>query len=182
MAIALEIELGGSAETYRDRGELIDVYRDAYDDKLDNPFFHEDRHWQRLEGYAKAPGYALAEGRIGGRMVGYGLGYRLPEGGRWWRGLMTPVDPALLEEDGSRTFALNYIMVLRDYRRRGIARQLHDALLSSRPEKRATLLVQPSNTAARTAYDHWGWYKIGDLQPFDDAPIYDALLKDLEHE
>jgi ribosomal protein S18 acetylase RimI-like enzyme len=176
---APEVELGGSAETYRDKDELIDVYRDAYADKLDNPFFSEDRHWGRLEGYAKAEGYALAEGRVDGLMVGYALGYRLPEGARWWRGLLTPVDPSLIAEDGSRTFALNYIMVRREYRRRGIAKQLHDALLSARPEKRATLLVQPSNIAARKAYDRWGWYKLGDLQPFDDAPVYDAMLKDL---
>jgi hypothetical protein len=39
--------------------------------------------------------------------------------------------------------------------------------------------VLPENAAAQSAYVAWGWYKIGDLQPFDDAPIYDAMLLNL---
>ena len=179
MRPTLEVEFGGKAATERDKEELIDVYRDAYQEKIGTPFFSEERHWQRLQGYSAASGYALVEGRVGDQMIGYALGYRLPRDARWWQGLITPVDPSLIAEDGSRTFALSYIMVRKSFRRQGYAKRLHDALLGQRPEIRATLLVDPSNTAARSAYIAWGWYKIGDLQPFDDAPIYDAMLKDL---
>ena len=176
---ALEVEVGGLHATTRDKDELIDVYRDAYADKIGDPFLTEERHWERVQAYAKMDGYALAEGRVSRRMVGCALGYRLPRNAKWWNGLVTEVDPSLLIEDGARTFALTYMMVRREYRRRGYAKALHDELLSGRTERRATLLVNPANTSARKAYDAWGWYKVGELQPFSDAPIYDAMLKDL---
>ncbi|MGQ0719558.1 MAG: GNAT family N-acetyltransferase [Pseudonocardiales bacterium] len=67
-------------------------------------------------------------------------------------------------------------MVRPQWRRRGYASALHDALLRHRHEERATLLVRPDNTAAHHAYRSWGWHKIGELQPFDDAPIFDAMV------
>lgn len=70
-------------------------------------------------------------------------------------------------------------MVRPQWRRRGYATALHDALLRHRAEARATLLVRPDNTAAHRAYRSWGWRKIGELQPFDDAPIFDAMVVDL---
>ncbi|GIF98230.1 GNAT family N-acetyltransferase [Catellatospora citrea] len=161
------------------REELLDVYRDAYADKITNPFFAEDRYWQRLEVYAVRDGFQLVTGRLHDRLVGYALGYTLPAGSAWWRGLLNEVDAGLLVEDGTRTFALNYIMVRQATRRHGMAKALHDALMASRTESRATLLVQPENVPASAAYANWGWYRIGQLKPFDDAPTYDALILDL---
>jgi ribosomal protein S18 acetylase RimI-like enzyme len=176
---SVELEIGAKVETVRDRDDLIAVYLDAYADRLGDPFLAPERHWDRVQGYASAGGYGIVEARVDGQMIGYALGYTLPENARWWQGLTIPVEPPLLVEDGSRTFALTYMMVRVEFRRRGYAKKMHDALLSSRSEKRATLLVHPANVAARSAYYSWGWYKIGDLQPFSDAPIYEALLKDL---
>jgi hypothetical protein len=34
-------------------------------------------------------------------------------------------------------------------------------------------------TPARRAYLSWGWRKIGELRPFDDAPVYDAMVRRL---
>ena len=65
-------------------------------------------------------------------------------------------------------------------RRRGYARTLHDALLHNRPEQRATLLVIPDNTPAQAAYRSWGWTKLGELQPFPDAPVFDTMIRDLQ--
>jgi ribosomal protein S18 acetylase RimI-like enzyme len=176
---SVDLEVGAKAETERDKDDLMAVYLDAYADRLDDPFLSPERHWGRVQGYASAGGYGIVEARIDGQMVGYALGYALPENARWWQGLAAPVDPSLLVEDGSRTFALTYMMVRTEFRRRGYAKEMHDALLGSRTEQRATLLVHPANVAARTAYYSWGWRKIGDLQPFGDAPVYEALLKDL---
>ena len=94
-------------------------------------------------------------------------------------GLRSEPDPEFTEEDSARTFALTEMMVRRTCRRRGYARALHDALLSHRHESRATLLVRPDNDAARLAYRSWGWYKVGDLQPFDDAPVFEAMVQEL---
>jgi ribosomal protein S18 acetylase RimI-like enzyme len=176
----LETHLLDAAGMHARRDELLDVYRDAYADKIDSPFFTEERYWDRLVAYAERDGFALVTGDLDDEgLVGYALGYTLPEGSRWWGGLLTGVSPELVAEDGRRTFALTYIMVRQQWRRHGFARALHDALMSTRPEERATLLVQPANVAAVSAYRSWGWYKVGDLKPFDDAPTYDAMLFDL---
>jgi ribosomal protein S18 acetylase RimI-like enzyme len=159
---------------YRD--DLLGVYAEVYRDRLDDPFFSLPRYWERLEAYGQRDGFSLVSGRLGGELIGYALGYTLPAGSRWWQGLRQAVDPALLEETGDRTFALTEIMVRERWRRQGYARALHDALLKDRPEERATLLVLPDNVPARSAYLSWGWNKLGELQPFDDAPVYDAMV------
>jgi ribosomal protein S18 acetylase RimI-like enzyme len=164
---------------HQQRDALLAVYREVYADKLDNPFFAVDRFWDRLEAYAARDGFSLITGRLKDELVGYTLGYTLPPGARWWQGFRGDIAPELLEEDGTRTFAVNELMVVPAHRRRGYARALHDTLLVARPEERATLLVRPDNIPARTAYLKWGWYVLGELQPFDDAPVYEALMRPL---
>ena len=144
-----------------------------------SPFYSPSRYWERLEAYASREDFGFVTGRLGAELVGYALGYPLSPGSGWWRGIRGDVDQPLLTETGHRTFAFNELMVRPQWRRRGYASALHDALLRDRPEARATLLVRPDNTAARHAYRSWGWYKIGELQPFDDAPIFDAMVLDL---
>ncbi|MFC7244280.1 GNAT family N-acetyltransferase [Catellatospora aurea] len=161
------------------RDELLSVYREAYADKIQQAFFTEDRFWERVEAYARRDGFELVTARVGGSLAGYALGYTLPAGSAWWHGLLNEVDPGLVVEDGSRTFALNYIMVRPSMRRRGIAEALHAALMRGRPESRATLLVLPDNISAISGYRKWGWHQVGELKPFADAPIYHSLLLNL---
>lgn len=47
------------------------------------------------------------------------------------------------------------------------------------PAARATLLVLPENVPAVAANRSWGWYTIGRLQPFQDAPVYEAMVLEL---
>jgi GNAT superfamily N-acetyltransferase len=175
----LDIEHAGASDLARYRDELLAVYADAYADKIDSPFFTPERYWERVEAYATRHGFSLVLGRLNGELVGYAMGFTLPANSAWWKGLTTPVDPALTTEDGHRTFALTYMMVRVAHRRRGYARALHDALLRGRPEQRAALLVIPDNIPARTAYEKWEWYEFGKLQPFPDAPVYDAMVLNL---
>ncbi|MFK0250872.1 GNAT family N-acetyltransferase [Amycolatopsis azurea] len=136
------------------------------------------RFWERLEAYAKWPGFALVTGQVADELIGYTLGYRLPNRSAWWRGFRGDVDPELLVENGERTFAVTQLMVLPDWQRRGYAKQLHDALLHDRTEERATLLEKPDNVPALMAYLSWSWQRFGQLQPFDDAPVYESLIHD----
>jgi GNAT superfamily N-acetyltransferase len=159
--------------------ELVDVYAEVYADRLGDPFYATERFVERLATYRARPGYALVTGRFGGDLLGYAFGVALPADSLWWRGLRCPVPEETTRETGDRTFAVNELMVRVPWRRRGVARQLHDALLGRRPEERATLLVDPANTPARTAYLSWGWSVVGPLQPFPDAPVYDAMVLDL---
>ncbi len=119
-------------------------------DRLNEPFYSLSRYWERLVTYAARDGFGFVTGRLGVEMVGYALGYPLPAGSGWWRGMRGDVDESLLTETGRRTFAFNELMVRPQWRRRGYASALHNALLRNRPEARTTLLVRPDNTAART--------------------------------
>jgi ribosomal protein S18 acetylase RimI-like enzyme len=175
----LSIMTCASADLERRRRVLIDVYEDVYRQRLGDPFFSTPRYWDRLHGYASRRGFSIKIGAVGTIAVGYALGYTLPEGSGWWRGLKTDRDEGELAEDGHRTFALTEIMVREQWRRRGYAHQLHDALLAGREEERATLLVLPDNLPAKAAYASWGWRKMGELKPFDDSPTYDAMVIDL---
>jgi GNAT superfamily N-acetyltransferase len=179
VAPELIIELCGADGLYRQRNEVLAVYAEANADRLDDPFYTVERYWARLEAYAARQGFSIATGRVDGQLTGYALGFTLPAGARWWTGFKGEVDPELLAEDGYRSFAFNELMVRPGWRRRGYARALHDALLGPRQESRATLLVRPDNLAARSAYLPWGWYKLGELQPFADAPVFDALVREL---
>ncbi|WP_344425564.1 GNAT family N-acetyltransferase [Amycolatopsis minnesotensis] len=168
-----------AAGMHRQQDVLLEVYTEVYADLLADPFFTPARFWQRLENYAKRQGFALITGWLDDTLVGYTLGFTLPKQATWWGGFLGDVDPALLEEDGRRTFAVTQLMVVPGWQRRGYAHRLHGALLDGRAEERATLLVKPDNVPARTAYLSWGWHLFGQVQPFDDAPVYDALMYEL---
>jgi ribosomal protein S18 acetylase RimI-like enzyme len=157
---------------------VLPLHEASRPELVSDPFYRPERFAERVRGYMKAPGFELVVGEVGAPR-GLALGYALPEGARWWQGLTTPVDPEMVAETGDRTFALCELMVHPDWRRRGIARALHDELLGHRPERRATVLVREDNAAAQHASAKWGWHKVGKLQPFPDSPHYDALVLDL---
>ncbi|MFG1920357.1 GNAT family N-acetyltransferase [Cryptosporangium sp. NPDC048952] len=175
----LDLQAYDTAGAQAIQDDLFALYAQIYADQLSDPFYSVERFAERFAGHSGRTGFELVAGRIDGALIGYAYGGPLPPRTQWWNGLREAVPAEQTEEDGRRTFALNEIMVTRDWRRRGIARTLHDALLADRPEHRATLLVDPGNTPARTAYLSWGWQLFGHLQPFPDAPVYDALVVDL---
>jgi GNAT superfamily N-acetyltransferase len=164
------------------REDLFALYARVYADHLNDPFYTIERFAERFEGHSSRPGYQLVTGHIDENLVGYAYGVPLAANTRWWEGLQGSFPPGTVVEDGRRTFAINEIMVDERWRRRGVAHALHDTLLAGRPEQRATLLVDPGNTPARTAYLAWGWQVLGQLQPFPDAPVYEALVLDLTDE
>ncbi len=127
----------------------------------------------------RQPGFALAEARHGGYLVGYAAGMPLRPSTSWWRGLTTPLPEEVTAEHPGRTFALAELLVRAPWRRQGIGRDLHDLLLAGRPEERATLTVPPGASAAQHAFRSWGWQKVarsrGD-QSLPGAPVLDVLL------
>src|SRR5260370_37723815 len=112
-----------------------------------------------------AAGWELVAAWAGGELAGYVYGFPLARGARWWRGLLTPVDAAAIEETGSRTFALSELMVRARWRGQGLGHALHDAILTRRREERATLLVEQNNQTELGAYSRWVWAKFGKERP-----------------
>ncbi|MFL6141078.1 MAG: GNAT family N-acetyltransferase [Labedaea sp.] len=175
----LTIECRDATGMYLQKDELLAVYREVYAERLNNPFFYPDRFWQRLESYASRDGFRLVTAHVDGKLVGFTLGEPLSANTGWWRGFTGDIDPDLLRETGTRTFGINELQVRPSWRRRGYATVLSNALLEDRPEERATLLVRAENLPAYTAYQSWGFRVIGQVQPFDDSPLYEAMMKEL---
>ncbi len=176
----LDIERHDATGMHGLRADLLAVYTEVYAHEIaDNPvFFDVDQFWERLTAYASRAGFSLVVGRVDGELIGYALGYRLPEGARWWRGYRGDLPADQLVEDGRRTFAICEIMVRPTWRRRGYAHALHDELLADRPESRATLLVEPDNAPAHAAYRSWGWREVGHVKPsFPDSPLYISMMR-----
>jgi GNAT superfamily N-acetyltransferase len=152
------------------------VYEASHSDVIDNPFYSTQRFVERVRGYLRAPGFELVAAYDGDTPIGLAFGYTLPVNARWWEGLTTPVDDGFIDETGSRTFALNELMVVPDRQGQGVAHAMHDDLLGGRTEERATLLVREDNASAQQAYARWGWQKVGKLRPYPDAPHFDAMI------
>ena len=155
------------------------VFRGAYVRAIEegDPFGTPEAFMARFASYARNPGIDLVVAFEDGKPAGQAWGWPIAPGSRWWEGLADEPEPGFTTEDGTRTFALSEVMVIRERTGQGIAHALHDELLRGRHEQRATLLVRPGNTAAYTAYTRWGWRKASQLRPhWPDAPLFDVLI------
>ena len=177
MSNDLTLDLYDATAAATQLDDLTKLYLAAYEGTpyADDPFNSADRFLQRLAGYMRSPGFALATIRSGDQLVGYAFGYVLQPGARWWDGLVTDEPAGLTDEKGHRTFALNELHVRADHRGEGIASALHSKLLTSGSYERATILVRPENPAA-DQYAHWGYRPVGRLKPFPDSPEFVALI------
>jgi ribosomal protein S18 acetylase RimI-like enzyme len=161
------------------KDDILAVYRETYAERLDDPFFYPERFWERIERGSHRDGFRLVTGRGQGELVGFTLGSILPANTAWWRGFQGTPDSELVRETGTRTFGINELQVRPAWRRRGYAKTMSKALLEDLHVERVTLLVRADNTPAYTAYLSWGFQVVGQMQPFDDSPLYEAMLKRL---
>ncbi|MDH6215992.1 GNAT family N-acetyltransferase [Streptomyces pseudovenezuelae] len=162
------------------RQQLLDVYAEIYADRLSEEFHSVERFDERLGWNTEIPGFAAVVGYLDDTPVGYAYGCVLQETTRWWNGLRTPVPADATTETGTRTFALSELMVVEKARGTGLARHIHDALLRDRIEERVTLLVERDHPKVRALYESWGYEWFGEVMPFEDAPLYDALMLQAE--
>jgi GNAT superfamily N-acetyltransferase len=131
--------------------------------------FHKEQH---------IPGFRLVIARDGTHAVGFAFGFRLSSDTTWWDGLLEPRPKEFTHETGERTFAVIELAVRKPWRRRGIAARLHTELLDGTQVERATLTMRPEPEAApaQSAYAAWGYVKVGQSQPWDEAPAYDSMV------
>lgn len=168
------------------RDLVEDVFRRSYSAAIadGDPFEAPEAFMTRFDVYTapdRGNGFELVTVTEDGTVIGQTWGWPLRPNSGWWRGLqLADIDAdraAFVAETGDRTFALSEIMVAANHTGRGVAHALHDELMSSRTEERATLLVDPENRSAYTAYRKWGWTRIGTLTPdWPDAPTFDVLM------
>ncbi len=148
------------------------------------PFFwredESDLHLQRLTHLLDDPTFGIAVAHAGDELAGFAYGFSLPPETTRWSGLLKPASVQLTSEWPGRTFLLFDYGVQASLRGQGTGRKLHDRLLGSRREERATLTVQPTAGDTKAIYEHWGWWQVGQVEggPQAAAPVFDVYLRD----
>ena len=150
----ITFQLRSGRQAAEHAGELRALHHEVYGQAEDDALFA-----RQFEVWRRQPGSALAEARHGGYLVGYASGMPLRSSTSWWKDLTTPLPAEITTEYPGRTFALTELLVRPAWRRQGIARALHDLIIGSRSEERATLTVSPGATSAQIAFRRWGWHK-----------------------
>jgi GNAT superfamily N-acetyltransferase len=177
IAPEITFQLLDGTQAARHSGELQALHAEVY---ADPPYREDDDaalFARRLRVQCRQPGFALAQARHGGYLVGYACGMPLRPSTSWWRNLTTPLPDEVTAEHPGRTFALADLLVRAAWRRQGIARDLHDLILGGRPEERATLTVLPAAGPAQNAFREWGWRKVARTRdPGPRSPVYDVLV------
>nr|QDJ94224.1 N-acetyltransferase [Streptomyces sp.] len=158
---------------------LIDVYADVREAQLDNPHYSVERYAERLARHGREPGWEAVLAYAGAQPVGYGYANTLTADDRWWR-RADPRPP--IQITSVPTLAVKEMMVLEPYRRRGIAQQIHDELLTSRDEEAVSLMVSPANQDGRVQalYARWGYRVIGVSQPSPDSAQLTVMLRGMQ--
>lgn len=170
---------------------LTDQICALYDEVFSQPPFHwrvdESRlHRARLASLLDDPSFGIVLAWVGdtdavsSELAGFAYGFALAPGTTRWSRLVEPLPAATTAEWPGRTFFLFDYAVRERHRGRGIGRRLHDTLLGSRAEQRATLSTQPSATATKAMYERWGWRMVGQSVggPTASAPLFDVYLRD----
>ncbi len=175
--ITFQVLDGRQAAEHAD--ELAALHAEVY---ADPPYGQADdaEFMDRFRVRCRQPGFAAAEARHGGYLLGYAAGMPLRPSTSWWRELTTPLPEEVTAEHPGRTFAVTDLLVRASWRRQGIGRALHDLILSGRPEERATLTVWPAATPAQNAFRTWGWRKLARTRGSrPGAPVSDVLVTTL---
>ncbi|KAB7833070.1 GNAT family N-acetyltransferase [Streptomyces mobaraensis] len=137
--------------------------------------------FRRFRSQTRKRAFRAALARTGdGEPVGMAFGHPLGPTTGWWDQLTEPVCQDMRREDGRRTFGLMELAVRGPWRRQGVARRLHEALLVNAEAERVLLNVHPGSRAAQTAYRAWGYRKVGQARPWEGAELHDVMLLDLK--
>jgi len=157
---------------------LTAVYEEVYADRLGEPFFAVDRFQERLDWHLSQPNWEAVVGYVNDQAVGYAYGASRAANTSYWQHVVPVPDAEFARETGDRTFALFELMVRAPWRKTGVSRALHDELISGRPERRISLLVEHDHLKVRALYEKWGYRHVGVRRPNPDAPMYDAMVLD----
>jgi len=131
--------------------------------------------------HSSYPGFLglLARDRWTRQPVGLGYGHT-DRPGQWWHNRVQPKLPVEYHDWLDDCFVVVELAVLPTFRRRGIGRQIMEALLADRPEARTALSTEQDNRAARSLYTQLEFQILIDAIQFSpQTPTYVVLGKEL---
>jgi ribosomal protein S18 acetylase RimI-like enzyme len=129
--------------------------------------FHEtevETAWfaEELAGEVGEPGFRCWVARDGDRVVGFAYGLPTPEvPAEGWYGLLRDAVGEAAGEWLEGQFAVVWIAVARQWRGRGLGRQLLERLLAGAATERAWLVTHDLDTSARALYRSLGFQELG---------------------
>jgi ribosomal protein S18 acetylase RimI-like enzyme len=152
----------------------VRVYTAAYGAPLEPTlaFFKEQAQRPDFRGMV-----AVTDGQ---EAIGLGAGTR-SEPGQWWHDLVSAqvgADHPALQD----AWVLVEIVLLSDYRQRGIGTQLLETLLRTQPYPRVVLSVVVGNSRARSFYERKGWNYLHPGILFGNQKTYAIMHKELQSE
>ncbi|MFE0736616.1 GNAT family N-acetyltransferase [Streptomyces sp. NPDC058855] len=155
---------------------LLEVYAKVRAPLLHLPNYTVAAFAERLERHIGEAGFgAVLAFDEEDRPVGYAYGNTVDSGDRWWRrmGEVAAVHTA------ATALAIKEIGVTTPYRGTGLARRIHDALLSGRSERNVSLMVNPEagDGKVQRVYESWGYTVIGASRPSPDSPVLTAMIR-----
>ncbi|MEV7213356.1 GNAT family N-acetyltransferase [Kitasatospora cineracea] len=170
------------------RQSLLAAYADVRAPLLDRPNYRLEAFAERLDQHAAAPGFTLvlalspargqAPGTAGGigPAAGYAYGTTVGPGDGYWQRLAEPL-PACFT--ATPVLALREIGVRPTWRGTGTARQIHDALLADRPERRVALMVNPLAGEGKVLrlYESWGYRGYNSQAATPLSPELTAMIR-----
>ncbi|MFJ3189436.1 GNAT family N-acetyltransferase [Streptomyces halstedii] len=157
------------------RDGLVDVYSEVRAPLLHLPNYAVTAFGERLGRHAAEPGFTAVLAYADAYPVGYAYGNTIEHGDRYWQ----RTSPAPAETYTERpALALKEIGVRLAWRKTGTARRIHDALLATRDELYATLMVNPAAGDGRVhaLYESWGYKDIGRSQPAPASPVLTVMI------
>ncbi|WP_228452779.1 GNAT family N-acetyltransferase [Streptomyces alkaliterrae] len=165
-------------ETDADRvwSTLIELYAEVWSGRLHEAHYSVERYGERLARHGAEEGWEAVIAYREAEPIGYVYLNRLRASSSWWS--RTTPRPTAAQMNAS-TIVLREGMLRRPWRSKGIARRVHDEILSGRREQQVTLLVNPGagNGKLKALYESWGYTFIGAQQPAVDGPQLAALLR-----
>ncbi|WP_125262301.1 GNAT family N-acetyltransferase [Streptomyces alboflavus] len=155
------------------RGMLLDMQDAVYDGEADR-FRARERFAQFVDMWSSKEGWSCVIGFDEGEPTGFAYGAPFGAGG-WWKGSARPTSVA----PEASVFALSELKVLKKWRKTGASEELHRALVLTRDEGVATLLVDVTHPKVVSLYERWGYVKVGEQKPYEDSPTFAIMAKHL---
>ncbi|MQS11827.1 GNAT family N-acetyltransferase [Streptomyces kaniharaensis] len=158
------------------RQVLLDVYADVRAPLLHLPNYRVAAFAERLDRHAAEPGFEVVIAYDDHVPVGYAYANTLAPDDRWWKRMTEPLPDGLTEVP---TVALKEIGVRTPWRGTGVARRIHDELLSGRTENHVTLLANPlaGDGKVEALYESWGYETFNSQQPSPESPRLIAMIR-----